>query len=170
LIKLLGAFLMVGVTTWIGANQSFVLRRREHTARDFAARLEQLGAILSFKMDSIPAAIEELLRGEADMTTPFFTMCLVNMEQLGSLSFCEIWSRAMESAHICLGSRERREVMALGEIIGRYGVEAQLNAIMSCVYRLRSLADEQAVQNRQKGKLYTALGVCSGLMAVIVLI
>lgn len=170
MIKLLGAFLLVAVTTWIGTSSAYKLKQRERSARDFASSLEQLAAMLSYNNGTLPETIRELSEGRTDLSAPFYHLCLLKLGQLDSVPFSRLWSEALEAAGIWLGPRERSTVDRVGQILGRYGLDAQLGAVMNSVSRLRQLADEAAVESRTKGKVYTALGICSGLMAVIVFI
>ncbi|NLT39688.1 MAG: hypothetical protein GXX89_04410 [Clostridiales bacterium] len=170
MIKLLGAVLLVGVTTWVGVNASFRLRQRERAARAFASALEQLAAELSFEMARIPDVLLKLSKTAPEITRPFFHMCVNATKQIGELPFSVIWRESLLKSHTGLGDEERLEVIQAGVILGRYGIEAQLGAVMNCIQRLRALADEASVMNRDKGKVYTALGICSGIMAVIVLL
>ena len=170
MIKILGAILLVGVTTWMGLNASLRLRRRETTARDFASALEQLAAMMSCELLPMPDALERLSDSAPETTRSFFKMCLHGMKELGDRPFSQIWKQSLECCGAWLGGQERAVLVRAGQILGRYGLEAQLSAIGGSVHRLRSLADSSAAEVKEKGRVYTALGVCSGVMAVIVLI
>ncbi len=162
--------MLVGVTSWVGVSASYRLRQREHAARAFATSLEQLAAELSFEMARIPEVLEKLSKTAPERTRAFFLLCFNGTKSLGERPFSIIWKDALARSRTGLGGQELEAVEQAGTILGRYGLEAQLGAVMNCVQRLRSLADEAAVVGRDKGKVYTALGICSGIMAVIVLI
>jgi len=170
LIKLLGAIILVGATTWVGLGAAQNLKRRENMLRAFASAMEQLAARLSFDLAMLPQVISDLSKEGPYLTQSFFKVCLAGLEDLDSSPFSQIWERAVKTAAEGIGEEGKNALCAAGAIIGRYGLEAQLGSLMGCEARLRALADSAHLECASKSKMYTALGVCSGLMAVIVLI
>ena len=132
--------------------------------------MEQMAARLSFDLALIPEVLEQLGREGPELTRSFFKVCLAGLDNIEDMTFSQIWQRAVKTASEGLSSRGKETLVQAGSIIGRYSLEAQLGALMGCVARLKSLADSAAVEGASKIRVYAALGVCSGLMAVLVLI
>ena len=161
---------MVGATTWAGLGAALNLKRRVGALRAYAAAMEQIAARLSFDLALLPRVIEQMSEEGPEPTRNFFKLCLVGLSQLGSMPFSQIWERAVDAAADGLCKDGKATLCEAGAIIGRYGLEAQLGALMGCVTRLRALADRAEHECSSKSRVYTALGVCSGLMAVLVLV
>ena len=85
----------------------------------------------------------------------------------GTGCFSEIWMQTV--ADIPISADVKRELLRLGDILGRYDVESQIAGIDGILAALDTYHDNARVQYENNGKLYRKVGFSIGIIGAILL-
>lgn len=171
MLRLLGAFFLVGGTAAMGFRASGKLRMRITVLSELATAIELIRSDLAFRQSDIPDLMKDLAERIAEPVRSLFRACCERESSLGQVSFSQVWNDAMtECGGLSLTTREKRELSSIGTILGRYDVDGQLSALGALHHRMEQLYDEAVRERENKGRVYSTLGVVTGLGLVILLL
>lgn len=145
-------------------------RERVRALRELCNALRQLYAELNARLSPLPQITDRLIKNNGKYAPAFFSEINTGLIHLGEISFCEIWENAADKTLDCIGAQEKDELKRLGNILGAYKIEEELNAVTLCRTELEKKLDfaekELAEQER------TCIGICSvlGVLVAVVLI
>lgn len=154
LIRCFGALMLLGTCGGVGLRCSGELRRRVRTLRLLLDKLERMHT----EICSLATPLPELL--------PLLTGTALDALELRERSFREIWAR--EIGRLGLWPEERSAMEVLGCALSR-GDEPE-RSFAAARERLLSLLRTAEAEAENKCRLCSALGICTGLLLVIVLI
>ncbi len=171
MIKIIGAILLIGGAAIIGIYASNELSVRARVLQSFLSALDIMRSEIGGRLTPISEILEKLSRESAEPLDVFFRECLEEKNKRRDVPFFLIWSKVLAQAdYLKLKSNEKDVIKELGAVLGRYGAEEQINAISHTGRRISSLSESAENDRKRLGKLYTRLGVISGVAVVIILI
>lgn len=170
MLKLLGAFCVMAVSLWCGAQAVGGLRRRVRALEELHAGLVWLEEELTFRLTPLPQLLERLGRDRRGEAGRFFQEVdrLLRLDPEGGLH--QSWRRAMVRHLSLLKAEERQALLEVGQTLGRYDARTQGQTLARCARRLAALRDEAQGEAQRLGKVYTALSAAGGAMVILVLI
>lgn len=169
-MKIAGAVIVVAVFTLLGMSRAAGLSKR---ARCLGAVIESLRYIMS-ELRSVSTPLPEIFYKLEEVSRPetkkFFQVLCGGMASLEDRSFGEIWREALREGGLCLSEGQLTELNRLGLSLGRYSAEEQCSALSACMTRLEAEYGAAMQRSREGRKLYTGLGLATGIMLAAVLI
>lgn len=115
-------------------------RHRLDTLQSFCSMLEQFSGLLESEVLPMPELVAKLGGRTKGAGRIFLDILRNNMDRLGEKDFQELWREALEAAPDP-GEEARRDLTALGAVLGHYLLEAQKDALHGCILSLRTQAE-----------------------------
>ena len=170
MLKLLGAGCVMAGALWWGFGAVGQLHRRARALEELHAGLVWLEEELTFRLTPLPQLLEQLGKSRHGETGRFFQEVdrLLQRDPEGGLH--QSWRQAMVQHLDLLQVEDRQVLLEVGQTLGRYDVQTQRQALARCTRRLAGFRDEARGEVSRLGKVYTALSLAGGIMAVLVLI
>ena len=169
MIRLLGATLRAAGCAWIGFRASWEMRARGRAMGEVAEGLELLERELELGGAPLPHLVDDLsgrTRGQARLLFQDLRQALEHLDQEGlSRSWPTLIDRRRE-----LGESGRACLYPLGELLGRYDSQAQIQGISAARRHLEEEREKDAEESRRQGRVCQALGLTGGAFLVILLI
>ena len=135
-MKLGGFALLLLAAVWISV-QLVVGRQKHAEALDaLCALLDQLASELQNGQRTMTEVLDALRSNHRGQAGAFLDVLCTSMKDLGGKSFSELWQAAV-CEQSALSEDEKRELILLGMILGRYDTHTQMCAISHCVQTLR---------------------------------
>ncbi len=169
MVKLMGAVLVAAGCGWLGFQGAEGLRRRVRALRDMAGGLLLLERELELGAPPLPGLMDGLSARACGPAKALFEGCRVGLERLSEEPFALLWRRLIQEQS-ALGEEGRGALLPLGEVLGRYDSQAQLESVSAARRQLEELAARCEAEGRRQGRVYQALGLCSGVFLVILLL
>jgi stage III sporulation protein AB len=167
-MKILGFLLVVAVFTLFGVSKSAGLIRRERTLCAVLEALCYIRSELQSVQTPLPVIFDSLLTSSKQEMMAFFEKIADGMSCIYDESFSELWAAAAET--LCLSASQRSEVVRMGQYLGRFPAAEQCAAIDGCIAHLEPEYNAARTAAREGRKLWTGLGLATGLMLAAVLI
>jgi stage III sporulation protein AB len=169
--KLMGALLLVcaGGAAGIGRSRQLRLRVRSLCALTDALALMQNG--ICRLLTPLPELAARLALEAPEPARPLFAALLSELHALGERPFSELWAAAVETARptLLLRGEETEALCVLGLSLGG-GAQEQEKALESVSARLEIALTAARAEAETRCRLYTALGLSSGLLLSIMLL
>ncbi len=169
--KLIGAILVAGGAATAGMLASSRLRTRTEALSGLLSSIDIMQSEIFFRLTPLPELIKILAGQSSEPARTLFLNCFSHLGSLGQKPFSAIWSQSVEESRgLELTSGEKKTLVELGGILGRYDADGQIKAIAYIKRRLESCLDASLREKEKQGKLYRTLGVVTGIAIVIILI
>lgn len=168
MIKLIGSILLMGGASLIGFSAAAHLQARVRCLSAFAGAVAQMKRELSFRLSPTPRLFGELARSAQPPARGFFALCAAGLEQLGDRTLPEIWRESLDKSGLPLEEDELQSLLELGETVGRYDGQGQLEALTLTGDRLERYLQRAAEEQARLSKVYRALGVSAGAFLLLV--
>ena len=166
MIRVLGSLLIASSSCWLGERQAQTLHRRRETLYDLVGSLEQLRRELEFHQTPLPELFAWLVQVVPTRIQILFSVCEYQLREEGIMTG---WSRGTEQI-LMLTQDERQTLSSLGEILGRYPVREQSEAIGAVCTYLKQCGERAEMEYRRMGKVYRGLGAaCGGILIILLL-
>lgn len=170
MIKYLGAFMILLSGLSLGLGRVMEGRRRIGTLRSVLAALELMQGELGANAAPLPELCTALCRRASPPAEDFFQTLNASLDRLGEEDFAALWDRAAEKELFALKNGELEEIKALGNIIGRYELDAQLSALRAAAAAIRLCLDRALAEYPGERKLGLMLPTAlSALLALALL-
>lgn len=170
MLRALGALLLLGGALALGVVPSRELARRLAALEVWGEALALLERELAFSSPPMPELLAQLSRRSAFPVQEWASVVLNGLEELGERTFGEIWRRGLETTPGPLFPPELEALARLGEALGRYDRESQLESLRLTREELSRLAGETRKERQEKGKAWGALGLSLGAAVLILLL
>ncbi len=164
-MRLTGAALLTGAGLMAGLLAAGQLRDRLRLREELCRMLE----MTVFELDRFRTPLPDMygrlaqrLDGEAGRLCAAMA---AGLESLGERDVAAVWAEALRS----LPERERRILLPLGQVLGRYGAAELGAAAAACREDMERARDEAGAELRDKGRIYVGLSA-AGAAAVAVLL
>ena len=92
------------------------------------------------------------------------------IKELGEKSFSTIWKESFYACSATVSENESISISALGDVLGRYGVDTQEQALDECILLLRESEKKAACEFPQFKRLSLGVSVTAGMILGIFLI
>ena len=135
--KLLG-FILLLFAALVGSVQRLQERKRAYEALGaLCVMLEQMRGILETQAPPMPELLQALSRCCDGIASRFVETLHASMDQLGTESFHALWRSALLDIAACLDKDIFAALESLGNVLGRYGLNIQLESISACLHAVR---------------------------------
>ena len=170
MLRLMGGALLTAAGTALGLGQALTAARRTGAILAWSQALRQGAGILAGRSEETGDLLRELGKSTRGEAGAFFTACAGAMDRLGDTAFSDLWDECLEGQCRLLGGEERRLLRGLGHILGQTDRQGQCAALMNTADQLQRLWQEARAAQAGRGRLYTLLGGCAGLLTTILLL
>ncbi len=171
MVKILGSLLLVGATTAIGVSVSSVLSSRVKILNSIKEWLMFVHSEIGENLTPLDELAEKSVSTVTGPFGCFLKECFDGMRSNPHIPFGIIWTKNITRAeYLQLRPQEKNTLIALGNTLGRYGVEEQKKAISHTIRSVEAFAETAETDYKRLGKLYTKLGIICGISLVIVFI
>ncbi len=170
MLRLLGAMLVMSACFAAAQGRNRRCAQELDTLRQLERALELMSAELSLRLTSLPELLKRLEKNSHGPVGRFFGGVAASMERLGELPFAELWNAALERNFTELDGSAAEALRALGSVLGRYELEAQLAAAADCRARLHALAEEKSAALQEGRRLSLGLSAAFGGLVCILLL
>lgn len=169
MMRMLGAVLVAGGCVWLGDQKARKLTARVHMLRSLALALEQMERELRLSMPPLPVLMEELSVRAEPLVRPLFKRCRAALEELREVSFSDTWQELVTQLPN-LNQQDRRLLLPLGQILGRYDGPGQAEAIALVRRELERQQEQAQAESSRLGRVYRAVGAAGGGFLIILLL
>lgn len=169
-MRIFGAVLIAAAFLGAGLTYMHTKKRRIKALRDLIAALERIQGELSARNTPLSELWELALERAQGAAKDFFETLSDSMRRLGQVDFTSLWKEAAK-IHLCvLDTDELEEFIRLGDMLGRYALAEQLNALKLCCAGLRKGLETAQSDYPGQRRLGLGLGTAAGLLLIIVLL
>ena len=169
MIRLIGAVLVAAGGALLGFQAAAGLRGRVRTLNQLEAGLAFLERELELNLPTLPRLLERGAAHSEGAARELFRGCVRGLNRLDREDFSALWRRLVESQS-ALDPEGQAILHPLGDTLGRYEVQRQLEALSAARRRLEKLSARLEADSRRKGRVYQALGLSGGAFLVILLL
>lgn len=168
MVRVMGAVMVAAGGAWLGFQAAEGLRRQVRELRRMSAGLAVLEGELELNAPPLSQLLERGAKRSAGSARELFRTCAQGMERLEG-DFSSLW-RSQVEAHWELGAEGREALAALGNVLGRYEVPRQRQALSAVRRQLEELAGRLEQDSRGRSRVYEALGISGGAFLIILLL
>ena len=166
--KYAGMLMISAACASFGVISAAGMKRHIELLSALCGSLRYISAEIGTRLRPLPGLIAELA-GRGGAAGEFYTCLAKKLDSIGEVDFSALWASSLE----CLTPLDRDELLALralGDVLGRYELQEQLESIDICLDALgRSLRGLQA-QYPERRRLVLGLSAAAGILVLIVLI
>ena len=171
MLKTAGAILVIGGAAILGSYAVYGLNLRVRVLLQWMEALNTIRSEIRFALVPIPELMQLLGNRSGGEVGDFFAECASQLENMDGVTFSEIWSNSLKKTlGGILKNEEKLALGALGDVLGRYDAEEQVNGIEHALSRLEYFYTTAEQERSRLGRVYGAMGVLSGIAVVIILI
>ena len=164
-MRLTGAALLTAAGLLAGLLAADRLRNRAELRAELCRMLDLMEFELGRFHTPLPTLFDTLARQMEGDTAKLCCRMREGLAHLGEQDLAWIWADALD----VLPGDERKLLLPLGQVLGRYGAEEQLRAIAACCQAMERARDEAQTALRDKGRVYVGLSA-AGAAALAVLL
>lgn len=169
MLKVIGAALVMAGTVGLGWRGVERLGERVEALRGLQGAVAYLEEELAFRFTPLPQLLEQLSQNRQGAVGAFFGNVRKKMER-GDIPLRQGWRQAVEETLPMLKDEEQKTVAELGEVLGQYDAQTQVQTLKLTGERLAGSYMTAQEERSRLGKVYLALGVAGGLVTVLALI
>ena len=144
-------------------------KRRESELRSAVELAEMIRGELETRLASIPELTARLKKSSAGTTLEFLKRLESSMPELGEKTFPQLWSETVLSTYTHLRRDELEDLCRLGNVLGRYSLDNQVEALMKCAHRF-SEAEKQYAQRMPENRRLGVSIVCTCCILLIIVL
>ena len=168
-MKLLGAFVVAAAAFYIGQSIHKAQKNYIKLMDEISYAMRFLAAEIGSGKLTTPRAFASLAEKLAPPARSFFQEISKRMDELGELSFSQIWEQNMQLLGE-LRERDLYELTSLGSLIGSYGAEEEREHFFAAEAYFRQAAERERKHAAENGKLYFFIPLSLASLVIIVLI
>lgn len=171
-LKLVGATITLGVSTWIGFQIAARYRRRPEELRRLQTGLALLATEIEYGATPMPAALRSAGQGAGPVIGPLFLAAADHLESGGGITPGEAMAAALDegAASTCLSPPDLEILRALAPVLGASGRQDQIRHLRLAQERLGGAEVEALAERGRYERLFRYAGVLSGLALILILI
>jgi stage III sporulation protein AB len=169
--KLTGALLLICACGAVGIGRSLQLKLRVRSLCALTDSLALMQNGICRLLTPLPELASRLALDAPEAARPLFRSLLSELPMLGERPFSELWAAAVENSrsNLLLRGEETETLCVLGLSLGG-GAEEQEKALGSARVRLELCLTAARSEAETRCRLYTALGLSSGMLLSIILL
>ncbi|GGE53779.1 stage III sporulation protein SpoIIIAB [Priestia taiwanensis] len=171
MVKLIGAILIVAVTTWIGFELAKKYSDRPKQLRQLKAALQSLEAEIMYGHTPLYEAMESIAHLSKAPLSVFFQSFSKRLQE-GASSVKDAWKSSLDEVwpQTALRKEEYEILRQFGETLGQHDRESQQKYIKLAIHHLEK-EEKDARDNQHKyEKMMRSLGFLLGLLLIILLV
>lgn len=165
MLKLAGAAAVLFAFSWCGIHRCGWYARRLDCLLTWQNALLEGERMLCDLGESTPAYLEQLR--EAPGLGAMAERCLHRLAQEERLELA--WCGAVEESAFPLTVEEKRTILSLGTVLGRYDAQEQRQALYAARQRLEVQIVRAEEEKVRLGRMWSVLGISAGVLAVVLL-
>jgi len=169
MLKLVGAALLTGGGLALGLGAAGELAERIAALNALSAALGLLESELALRAPATPELMELLAQRAPEPAAALFREVCRGLPRLGEVRLQELWGAGLAQLE-ALTDQDRRPLLELGAVLGRYDVEAQARAAAAARRELEETARRLSERRREESRSYAAVGLTLGLLLAVVLL
>lgn len=167
MVRWLGILLVLAASSCLGFLKAAELRRRPRLLKAMSDSLKLMRSDIAFRLLPLPDTFRHAAQAASGPLRETYTTLA---EQMCSETqpFSAQW-RAVFSALDGFSPEDQAALCTLGEQLGKYDADAQLDAIDYCIHYLQTAEEDARANAAQRGKLYSGLGLTAGMIVAVTL-
>lgn len=169
MVRLMGAVLVAAGGALLGFQAAAGLRGRVRTLDQLEEGLAILERELELNLPTLPRLLERGAAHSRGAARELFQGCVQGLDRLDREDFSTLWRRLV-GEQLALDPEGQAILYPLGDTLGRYEMQRQLEALSAARRRLSELSARLETDSRRKGRVYQALGLSGGAFLVILLL
>lgn len=163
MLKYMALALMFLACAGAGAMVSRGLALRARELERCLQMLTQWRALLQFSRPTVEHMLAEVCAGS--QCPAFLPLCLQQMRE--GVAFPAAWRGALGSQKTGLREEDRRQLLALGELLGAGDAAGQRESLLLQESLLSTQLEEARTRRDTRGKAFFTLGILAGLTLMI---
>ncbi len=169
MIRMVGAVLVAAGCFWMGEQKARRLTARVRMLCSLRMALEQMERELQLRLLPMPALMETLsVRGDP-LVRDLFRRAREALETLPETTFAQAWSPLIRDLPD-LEEADRRLLLPVGQILGRYDAPGQASALGQVRRELERQQEQAQEESSRLGRVYRAVGAAGGGFLIILLL
>ena len=169
MLKTIGAFMVIGASGGFGVSKAVQFYRRLHQLREFYRALELLKCELNYTLLPLPRICRMTAERAKGAVSAYLLKYAQKLES--GLPRTKAAAQSMEEVRgLSLPSDAQMALLELFEALGRYDLEGENRLLQMTAHRLNASIERYESEKKPLAKGYAALGFCTGLALVILII
>ncbi|MCC8128869.1 MAG: stage III sporulation protein AB [Clostridiales bacterium] len=168
MLRLIGGLLITGACLWTGWSRRRWYRQRRQALSQLCHGLARMEAELSNRETDTRQLLELLAAGTGAMAA-LCRRCRALLEHLDERPLYALWREAAEESRLPLREEELALVGRVGDILGRYGGQAQAMLLSLLRQELEGCLHEAREEERRQGRTVLLLGLTVGATLALLL-
>ncbi|PYG86810.1 stage III sporulation protein AB [Ruminiclostridium sufflavum DSM 19573] len=171
IIKILGAVILIGATSFIGFFLASECSKRPRALRELQSLLQMLENEISYLSNILAEAFNRIYENTDFDTAVLFGEAARHLGSDGCTADFA-WETAVEENYgrLSLNGEDRNILLSFGKMLGNSDLEGQLNNIRMISSQLKVQEIKAEEIKKKNEKMYRSLGVLSGLAIAIILL
>lgn len=167
MVRWFGIVLVLVSSGYLGIRKAAELRRRPRLLKATADSFKLIRSDIAFRLLPLPDTLRHAAQAAP---APLQDVYAALSEQMCTETqpFSEQWRAAFDTLP-GFSPEDQAALCALGEQLGKYDSDAQVDAIDYCVAYLQSVETQAREDTARRGKLYAGLGFTFGLIVAVTL-
>ena len=145
-------------------------KRLAAAVRSFGDMLEQMMGLLEIQAPPMPELLNALSHCSDGAAAMFVERLSCSMENLGAETFHTLWQKSLYESGGGVDKDALQTLDSLGNILGRYDLKTQLDAIASCLHILRQRQEKLQQSLPQSKRLVFGVTLSAAMLLGIILI
>ncbi len=166
MLKIIGSVLVLCGAGAFGIGKGARFYRQMRELRAFCHALEILKCEMNYSLAELPKLCRVTARRVKGIPGRFLEVYAQGLEE--GLPRSKASQKALEG--ICLPPDGQMALLELFSSLGRYELSGENRLIQMCLHRLRSSLEHLEQEKKPLAKGYAALGICTGVALVILML
>lgn len=171
MLKLFGAFLVIGASTGLGFSMSYDLRKRIDDLKYLRKIILMLRGEVKYMKSPLGEAFLNIGGRIKEPFKSFLESLAAELDDLGGKTFLEIWSTRIKNdlKELKINKQDLFQLEKIGENLGYLDGEMQLATIDLYVEQLEEEIKIAQESIGSKSRIYNCLGVMGGIFVAILM-
>lgn len=171
MIKLIGAIMIVGASTYIGFLMAALIKARVNQLKDMESAILQLETQVFFTRTTLPEAFNDIAEKSKSPVSNFFYSVSENLRNNNLDSVFQAFSDAFDKQReFNITDADKDIFLDLAKGLGESDLDGHKKIFSLAEYNLKNTIDALEKKNDKTVKMYRCLGFSVGAMVAILLI
>lgn len=167
MVRWFGIVLVLAASSCLGLLKAAELRQRPRLLKATADSFKLIRNDIAFRLLPLPDTLRHAAQTASAPLQGTYAM-LAELMCIETQPFSEQWRAAFGTLN-GFSPEDQAALCTLGEQLGKYDADAQLDAIDYCIHYLQVAEEEARANAARHGKLYSGLGLTVGLIVAVTL-
>ena len=169
-MKLVGAILIITSAAWVGFRTAYAVQAEVRRLHQLHGALEVMHCEISYKLTPVPELCELVSRTLSGVLSDFFIAVSKRLGMQEEISTRAAFDSVLAGCHGRISPEMTSLLEQLGDILGVYDTQEQLQALQALLEQLRHSLEQLQEGKAARCRSYQVMGVCAGCALVIILI